>query len=181
MDKEYKMIEFELGRNIDYAMKQLSEYKDKNILAYGVFNGVCLCSDTTTLDDAYQLITGKTKAEYDRQAKEWLDNYKKEEKEFKEMMPALSKKWIERSRSILTADKWDCWDEIVPIRLGDLYHGMELGCCLDIVKILNNNGTFSEAEEKIKTQDHSGMSYGLVCAMVKEFSNRGKEFVDYIK
>ena len=73
------------------------------------------------------------------------------------------------------------WDKIVPIRLNDLYHGMELGCCLDITEVLNNNGTLDEAKKIIESQDHSGMSYGLVCAMVKEFCSRGNEFVEYIR
>jgi len=86
---------------------------------------------------------------------------------------------MNKGREILTEDKWDYWDQIVPVRLGDLYHGMELGCCLNIVEILNNGGTLDEAKAEIQNQSHSGMSYGLVCSMVKEFCERGKEFVSY--
>ena len=34
----------------------------------------------------------------------------------------------------------------------------ELGCCLDIVKILNNGGLLEEAKQEIEKQGHSGMS-----------------------
>lgn len=58
---------------------------------------------------------------------------------------------------------------------------MELGACLEIVEILNNNNSLDEAKTKIESQGNSGMSFGLVCAMVKEFSDRGNEFVEYVR
>jgi len=179
MDKEYKQLEF--WGNIECAVNELMKYKEKGILACGEFNGVTLYSDTVTMDSAYLSIVGKTKSQFEKEQQEWRENYEREEKKFKESIPALTKEWISKSREILTEDKWEYWDEIVPIRLDDLYHGMELGCCLDIVKILNNNGTLEEAKNIINSQDHSGMSYGLVCSMVREFSDRGNEFMDYVR
>ena len=102
-------------------------------------------------------------------------------KEYKKQIPSKTKMWMEKGREILSEDRWEFWDEIVPIRLNGLYQGIELGYCLDIVKILNNNGTFDEAEEEIKKQDHSGMSFGLICSMIKVFCDRGDEFVQYIR
>jgi len=58
---------------------------------------------------------------------------------------------------------------------------VELGNCLDIVEVLNNDGTFDDAKKLLDDQGHSGMSFGLVCAMVSEFCDRGNEFVDYVK
>ena len=69
----------------------------------------------------------------------------------------------------------------VPIRLDDLYHGMELGCCLDIVKELNAGCSLDVAKKIIEDQGHSGMSFGLVCSMVKSFCERGSEFVNYVQ
>ena len=180
MDKNYKEIDFIAGNTIEDAVKELLDYKEKGILACGEFNGVTLYSDTVTMDKAYKEISGKTKSEFDKEQQEWSDNYKKAEKEHKEKIPELAKKWSEKGRKILNEDKWEHWDEIVPIRLDDLYRGMELGACLEVVEILNNNGTLEEAKEKIESQGHSGMSFGLVCAMVKEFSDRGDEFINYV-
>lgn len=180
MNKQYEEIEFWAGNDVEHAVDKLLEYKNKGKLACGSFNGTMLYSDTVTMDGAYIEITGKTKAELDKSHQEWLDNYKREENEYKERIPSLSEEWIKKGREVLTEDKWSYWDEIVPIRLGDLYHGMELRCCLDIVKILNNNGTLDEAKAMINSQDHSGMSYGLVRAMVREFCDRGQEFADYV-
>ena len=181
MNKNYKKIEFCCGNTIDDAVKELLIYKDKGILVCGSFNGTILYSDTVTLEDAYKNITGKTKTEFDKSRQEWKDNYDREQREFKEKIPSLSKEWMEKGRKVLTEDKWEYWDKIVPIRLNDLYQGMELGCCLDIVKILNNNGKLDEAKEEIEKQGHSGMSFGLVCSMVREFCLRGKEFVEYVR
>lgn len=180
MSKRYLEIEF-WGNTIEDAVNKLLEYREKGQLVCGEFNGVTLYSDTVTMDGAYKDITGKTKAEFDNVQQEWRNDYKRKEKEHKDRIPELTKVWMEKGREILTEDKWEYWDQIVPIRLNDLYRGMELGSCLDIVKILNNNGNLDEAKEEIENQGHSGMSFGLVCSMVKEFCERGSEFVEYVR
>lgn len=38
-----------------------------------------------------------------------------------------------------------------------------------------------KANEIIEGQGHSGMSFSLVCSMVKSFCNRGVEFVNYVR
>lgn len=181
MDKKYEKIDFYAGNTIEQAVNELLSYREKGELACGEFNGVTLYSDTVTMDSAYQEITGKTKSEFDKAQQKWKDNHGRQKKEHEEKIPELSMVWMEKGREILTEDRWEYWDKIVPIRLNDLYQGMELGACLDIVSILNNNGTLDEAKEKIESQGHSGMSFGLVCAMVKEFSDRGNEFVKYVR
>lgn len=180
MDKKYREINFSLGSNIESAVNELLKFKEQGRLVYGEFNGATLYSDTVTMDSAYMEILGKTKAEFDKEQQEWRENYEKRQREHKERIPELVKMWSQKGREVLAEEKWDYWDKIIPIRLGDLYHGMELGNCLDIVKILNNNGSLDEAKEEIDRQGHSGMSYGLVKSMVSEFSNRGKEFADYV-
>jgi hypothetical protein len=179
--QKYKKIELRLGSSIESAVNQLLEHKEKGVLACGDFNGVTLYSDSVTMDSAYTAITGKTKSEFDRLQQERMDSYERQKREHEEKLPELTKEWRSKGREVLSEDKWGFWDKIVPIRLGDLYQGMELGCCLDIVKILNNNGTLDEAKKKINEQGHSGMSFGLVCSMVDDFSERGKEFVAYVR
>lgn len=180
MSKKYKEMDY-LGNDIKSTVNALLKYREEGKLICTEFNGVKLYSDTVTLDGAYKSITGKTKAEFDKAQEEWNENYDREKREHEEKIPELSKVWMERGREVLTEDKWELWDEIVPIRLSDLYRGMELGCCLEIVKILNNNGTLDVAKKEIERQGHSGMSFGLVCSMVREFSNRGKEFIEYVE
>lgn len=181
MGKVYSQIKFFAGDTIEEAVNELVSYREKGKLVCGDFNGTTLYSDTVTMDSAYKEITGKTKSKFDDEMKQRQDNYRKIKEEHKEKIPELSKVLMEKGREILTEDKWELWDEIVPIRLAGLYQGMELGNCLDIVSILNNDGTLDEAKEKIESQGHSEMSFELVCAMVKELSTRGNEFVEYVK
>ena len=57
---------------------------------------------------------------------------------------------------------------------------MELKQCLDIVVLLKED-KFEEAKELINNQGHSGMSFRLICSMIREFSDRGEEFISLIK
>jgi len=180
MNKEYKEISG-FGDSLEKVIYTLWDYQKRGIYACCDFNGHKLYSNTVSLDGAYKEIVGKTFEESKEDERKWHDNYEKEEKEFKESVPSLVTEWRLKGHNILTEDHWEYWDRIVPIRLGDLYHGMELGCCLDIVKILNNGGTLDEAKAMIDSQDHSGMSYGLVRNMVKEFCDRGNEFAEYVR
>ncbi|WP_026883660.1 hypothetical protein [Clostridium akagii] len=182
MEKRYEKIEFTSFCDIKESVKELLSYKDKGILACGSFNGTTLYSDTVTLDSAYKDITGKTKAEFDNAQQEMSDRINKEKQAYKQAIPELSKDWMSKGRKILTEDKWKYWDETIPISLNGLYRGMELGACLDIIKILNDNGTLDEAKEKIESQGNSkGLFFRLVCSMVKEFCVRGSEFLNYVR
>lgn len=177
MKKKYKEIEFGFG-NIESAVKEL---KSHNELVCGSFNGQMLYSDIDDVDSAYKKITGKTKAEFDAERKAEIDRYKEEQRKHKESIPELTKEWIEKGNQILDEKYRELWAKCVPIRLGDLYQGMELGMCLDIVKELNNGCSLDEAKEIIESQGHSGMSFGLICSMLKSFCDRGVEFVNYVR
>lgn len=93
----------------------------------------------------------------------------------------MTKEWIEKGNKILDEKYRDLWAECVPIRLDDLYQGFELGACLDIVKELNAGCDLEVAKGIIEKQGHSGMSFGLVCSMVKSFCDRGNEFASFVK
>ena len=173
MDNKYTKIDFFPGRNIEECVNELLNYKEKGELVFGIFNGHKLYSDTVTMDNAYKEITGNTKKEFD-------DYIKKQKQKHIKSIPEKSRFWMEKGREILDSSKWEFWDKMVPVRLYDLYQGMELKCCLDIVDILKN-GTLEEAKKEIENQGHSGMSFGLVCSMVKEFSPRGEEFFNYVR
>lgn len=174
--KKYRVIEFGLG-DISSAVKELKSHKD---LVCGSFNGVMLYSDVDDLDSTYKKITGKTKAEFDEAEIIRHEEYKAEEKRHKESIPELTKEWIEKGNAILDKEFHETWAKCVPIRLGDLYRGMELGATLDIVKELNAGCELDKAKEIIEKQGHSGMSFDLVCSMVRSFSKRGEAFVDYV-
>ena len=93
-------------------------------------------------------------------------------------MDNSAKYWINEGHKVLDKKYWADWDEIVPIRLDDLYHGMELVCSLEIIKALNDGCEFSHAIKLMEKQNHSGMSWGLVRAMIYHFCDRGEEFAN---
>ena len=177
MKKSYKEIEFGFG-NIESAVEELKSHKE---LVCGSFNGKMLYSDIDDLDSAYKKITGKTKAEFDEAERIRQEEYKEQQRKHKEAIPELTKEWIAKGKEILDEKYLELWNKCVPIRLGDLYQGMELGMCLDIVKELNSGCELQKAKEIIESQGHSGMSFGLICSMLKSFCNRGSEFVDYVR
>jgi hypothetical protein len=180
MDNQYKEIEFCVGRNIDECVNELLVYKNKGELVFGNFNGHKLYSDSVTIDSVYKEITGSIKKEFDENIRKQNEEYERQKQEHIDSIPEKTKMWMQKGREILEKDKLELWDKIVPIRLNDLYQGMELKCCLDIIKILKD-GTLEEAKKEIENQNHSEMSFNLVRSMVKEFSTRGQEFFDYVK
>lgn len=99
------------------------------------------------------------------------------EEEHKKKIPELTKYWIKEGHKVLSQDKWSKWDRCVPIRLGDLYEGMELGQCLDIIKTVKDNSIVAGIEV-MKNQGHSGMSWGLMKSMIYTFCDCGSEFVE---
>lgn len=175
--KNYREIEFGFG-NIEEAVKELKSHKD---LVKGTFNGQVLYSDIDDIDSAYKKVTGKTKAEFDEAEKQRQIEYKRQQEEHKEAIPKLTIEWVEKGKNILDKKHHELWTKIVPIRLGDLYQGMELGNCLEIVEQLNKGAELEEVKPLIENQGHSGMSFGLVCSMVREFADRGNEFVEYAR
>lgn len=181
MNKKYEEIDFMAGSKIADCVEELLSYKTKGKLVYGNFNGVTLYSDTVTMDRAYKEMTGMSKVEFDKMIQDVNKRYAEEKIEYEKKIPEITMYWKEKGRKILSEDKWELWDEIVPVRLNDLYKGMELGCCLDIAEILNNNGSLEDAKKKIESQKHSGMSFRLVCSMVKELCLRGNEFFEFVK
>ena len=176
--KNYRQIEFLVGNTIETAINELKEHKD---LVCASFNGQMLYSDIDDMDSAYKKITGMTKSEFDEKANAQRDKYLEEERKHKEAIPELTKEWIEKGKAILDEKYTELWNKCVPIRLGDMYRGFELGACLDIVKELNAGCELETAKKIIEDQGHSGMSFGLVCSMIKSFCDRGAEFVAHAR
>lgn len=181
MEKKYEEIDFICGYTIRDCVNELIKYKYKGRFVYGVFNGHKLYSDTVTLDSAYKQITGLTKKEYDEEIERQYEESERAREEHQGKIPELAKEYMERARKIISKDKWMRWDEIVPIRLHDLYEGWELEQCLEVISKLNNKEDFECIKEFINKQGHSGMSFNLMCSMVEEFHDKGNELVDFLK
>lgn len=174
---EYKQIDVVWGLSIDDVVNTLLQYKSIGSRVCVEFNGVMLYSDTVTLDGAYKEITGMTRQKFMDKQRRDREEWNRKEREHKEKISQLTQEWIKKGHAILDEKYWELWDECVPIRLGDLYRGMELGHTLEIVERLNAGCDFSEARTILDKQGHSGMSFGLMRSMIRSFCDRGEEFV----
>lgn len=185
MGKNYRELD-ECLSSLENCVNRLLEFKKKGELVKYQFNGHWLYSDTVTMDSAFLEVTGKNKADFDQFQKEYWEKIRieselteKAAKAAKENIP----NWIEKGHKVFTEDKWGEWDKIVPIRAKDLYHGMELDNTLQIQEILSSEyseESFEKAKKCMEEQGHSGMSWSLVCAMIKEFCTNGAEFVMWL-
>lgn len=176
--KKYIDVDFTCGMTIEEALKYLRQLSYKTGKNYcGAFNGNTLNSDMT-LDEAYVECISKTFEEFkDEQQEKMRQDLIRREEEHRKKIPELTKYWIKEGHKVLSQDKWDEWDRCVPIRLGDLYEGMELGQCLDIIKIVKDD-SIAAGIKVMKNQGHSGMSWGLMKSMIYTFCDCGKEFIE---
>ena len=135
------------GGTIDSCLKNLREMAaadESGEVLKAVFNDKYLLS-TDTDDDAYLRITGKTKAEHDEEMRKWHEDYEAKRKAHEERIPELTEHYRKVARGVIIESELEYWDEIVPIRLGDLYRGMELDQVLDCARVMRDE-TLSRIE-----------------------------------
>lgn len=176
-----KKIEILGATNLDDAMSELKQASEKcNQVCYADFNGKEIYS-TDTLDEAYNKVVGCSKADFDKRRQDKIDELKKRDEEHKANIPKLTAYWITEGRKHISSEYWELWDKCVPVRLGDLYQGVELDCTIKLVKILNSSenidDTYQAAKQEIESQGHSGMSFGLVKSMIISFHRNGALFI----
>ena len=181
LKKQYKEIQLPPLRYLNQAIEYIRTVNPNIVgtnLVYAMFNGHPIYSDNLDVDEIYSRVC----ANGNKQKEVELD-YEKAEKEFQKKISTLTKKYNALAKGVIADDKLDQWYAIVPIRLRDIYHGMELDATLEIIKELNkatdSNNHFAEAKSIFNGQDHSGLSYGLICAMLNMFAPNGVEFVKY--
>lgn len=80
--------------------------------------------------------------------------------------------WLDWGKENLKPEVQELWEEIVPIRLDDLYEGMELVALKEVVEAYNDGNPREEIKEILLNQGHSGMSYGLMCALIYNFIDK---------
>lgn len=178
-----KQIEFSVGCNLEKAWHMLQqETKKSGEPCCGEFNGKTLLS-TETLDEAYMKVTGKTKAEHDALVQKRHDELKRQIEEHEARIPELTEHYRKVARGVIIESELEYWDEIVPIRLGDLYRGMELDQVLDCARVMRDE-TLSREERLRKAygifadEGHSGTSAAITMAMLRKFCPDGNELAD---
>lgn len=155
----------------------------EDFIVYAVFNGVEILH-TDTPDEISVKVTGKTIAEREAAEKAWREEYDRKEREHQVRIPELIEKYKKEARGVIPEDKLELWDEIVPIRLNDLYRGMELEEWLKMIRVLNEDKPkeerFAICKEIFDNAGHSGMSGNLVLSGLCEFHPDGRELAELI-
>lgn len=173
------------GATIDGCFRDMKrfEMRDGNH-CFAMFNGKKLLS-TYTLDECYKIVTGVTKKEFEEKRNKEREKYLREEEEFKSSIPEKIKEYQQKAIGVIPKERIPYWNKIVPIRLNDLYRGMELDALLEIIVELNKDFPQKEKFEKCKEiflkQGHSGMSSSLVFSGLEIFHPLGTELVKFIK
>lgn len=178
-------VELYAGDTIDTAVTRLKEMENAwREVAYAVFNGITIYS-TDSVDECYKKITGRTKAEFDDEIKAEREEYKRKEREWEERIPEKTEEYRQRARGLVLEDQLEYWDRVVPIRLGDLYHGLELEQVLQVCAIMRDETlTYDERLKKaydlFQNSGHSGMSASLTASMIKVFCPDGEDLADAV-
>lgn len=176
------------GGTIDSCLKELRKMaaaeKSGEVLKAD-FNDKYLLS-TDTDDDAYQRLLGMTKAEHEEKMRKWREEREAAQKAYEARVPELTERYRKEARGIIIESELEYWDKIVPIRLGDLYRGMELQQVLDCAKVmrdetLSREDRLRKAYRIFNDAGHSGMSAALTMAMLRRFSPDGNELADACK
>lgn len=65
MENNYRKIQLDCGLSIDEMVEILNGYQNRKEKVCVEFNGTIFYSDTVTIDNAYVVLTGMSKAEFD--------------------------------------------------------------------------------------------------------------------
>lgn len=184
-----KEIIFYAGESLDNAHAELQKYsKEHKESCFGVFNEIKIYS-YESLDDAYKKVLGRDKTEFDERQQREQEEYEQREREFKARIPKLTAEYINKAEGLIRDSEMDFWRKIVPIRLNDIYHGMEMDATLEIAKLIRECSSahipLSEMKEKcykkFLEQNHSGMSGNLTLHMIARFCPCGSSIVEEIQ
>lgn len=178
-----KEVELYGGCDIDRALEIIkAEAESVNEECFSKFNGECIYS-TDTIDEAYQRVLGKTKAEHDAEVQKWLEERKRREEEHKANMPNICEQYRREARGLVLDEALEEWDSIMEVRVGDLYHGMEMRNVLDCCRAMRDESLTREqrlrkAFKIFMDAGHSGMSAGLTRALLRRFCPDGVELAN---
>lgn len=180
-----KQVEIWGALNLDDALKMVKAEADKfGCVCWAEFNMENIYS-TDSVDDAYIKVCGCTKAEHDEKVRKEQEEWERQEREYKANIPNLVEKYRKEARGLVIEEELEFWDKCVPIRLNDLYQGMELGCTLSIIRVMKDESIslderLVKAHRVFDSQGHSGMSASLMFSMLCKFCPDGEKLVEHL-
>lgn len=93
----------------------------------------------------------------------------------KEMQEQSWKLFDETENLVYYGNQLD-WQECIESRLKDIYQGEDLKFALEIMKILDSNGSIEDVEKAMKEKELSTAKHATVITIIAKFSKKGPEF-----
>lgn len=178
-----RKVELYGGCTVEKALEIIkAEAAESGEECYGEFNGKEIYS-TDTVDEAYVKVTGVNKAEHDARMKAWMEKREAERKAHLARVPELIEHYKQAARGVIIDTSLPLWNEILEVRLTDIYRGMELDQTLDCSRVMRDKTLDLEARLRkaykiFKDAGHSGMSASLTMAMLRQFCPDGNELAN---
>lgn len=171
-------MEVAIEGNLETVVETLLAAKERGESYTCNYKGHKLYSDTVTMDSAFLEVTGKTKKEYDivKKKKEIFAEEEASEEE-KILLDNIST-WLQEGKKYTFPERYDMWEKCVLSSADSPYQGTELNICLDIMKILDNNGSLEEAKKLFFEKCGSKYAKSLVRNIVFQFSKCGPDFFE---
>jgi hypothetical protein len=169
------------GTDLEIVGRLLNQLDQLSVHVKVIFNGHVLDSFChNNVDRVFKEVLGVSKKDYDKVVKAKREEIRRENDEFQKRVPEIINDYIERGHKILDEKYHKLWDECVPVRVNDIYHGLECNACLDLIQMLNNGDDFDDVNEVFNNQDHSGLSHAMVCSMLVQLCDRGSDFIKHV-
>lgn len=178
-----KEVELYGGCNVEKAWQMIKDEADASgEVCFAKFNDKEIRS-TDTLDEAYQKVTGKTKAEFEEAQRKWHEDYEAKRKAHMAKVPELIEHYKQAALGVIPDDALEEWDSILEVRLTDIYRGMELDQVLDCARVMKDETLDREARLRkaykiFQDAGHSGWSAGLTMSLLRRFCPDGYELAD---
>ncbi len=171
-------LEICVGDSLDTVVKRLLEAKVEGKHVFCDFNGVKLYSDSITIDYAYFMIYGCTKAK-------WIEKLKKEEEEKQKKLEEDRKhakvienilNLIERGKALIYPFRYEEWAKLVEADAFGDYSGMITETAIKIMTAIEEEKPIEELIEIFKNKADTGWSAGLIRNVVMTYSKNGYPF-----
>ncbi len=171
-------IEMIPENTLELTVKALLKAKDEGRKVFCHFNDTILKSDTVTMDDAFLEVLGITKSQYDKEQREFNNNFEKmvlqERRESLKKIPEL----IERGKAYIFPEKLEEWKNCVIDTCDGPFDYSIVEQALDIMDALEKGAQRDELIGMLREQGHNDATAILLRRIVLNFSKRGPDFFE---
>lgn len=176
-NKEYEELKIDFGTDLEDAVDELLYLKNQGKKAFCEFNGVVLDSETVTMDSAFLMITGRTKAEIDL-----INERKKEEKKLLDAIDKIPEQ-IKKGRNLIYPNHFQEWVNDVAMGAIGPNKGTVIEYALEIMEAIDYNMDMKNIVALYDSQKHeSNESWNkeLVKTYVMKYSKNGFPFYEAV-